>query len=201
MIHDVLQLEKLADMLHRANSGVPNVCRRSFYGAKEFLLRTFGTPDGLGRDIQRIDDECFGCYGAGVRSFRWGDETCLKCHGSGIYRSRLIWLDRFRFGAHVFHCPVSGVTFAPGVKPTIRGRIKHQPYVDSARCALDLALLFNRDALKAETTDCEPWSTWVPLELDGPGAAAVNRWRAERQQAEAAEWKRVCEEKVEGVPF
>ena len=211
MIHDVLQLEKLAETLHRANSGVPEWCRSSFYGAKDFLLAAFGTADG--RDVQRIDDACFRCDGTGEfgRHRYYGGECCLKCNGSGIYRRRLVWLDRFRFGAYTFHRPVGGVQFYENATVTIVGRIKHERFDDSARAAADLAWLFNRAAFRAEVleaieaTQFEPSRpTWIETQAEtigGPGALAAAMWCRDKRLEDAREWKRLCEAKVEGVPF
>lgn len=211
MIHDVLQLDKLAETLHRANSGVPQWCRSSFYGAKDFILSNFAQADG--RDVQRIDDPCFGCDGTGVRGWfrRDGGESCWKCNGSGIYRKRFFWLDRFRFGPYTFHRPVAGVEFYDPPQVTIRGRIEHRPFEDSERSAADLAWLFNREAFRSEVLgyqstelfggDSPLWIEKRAETIGGPGALAAAMWLRDRRLEDAREWKRVCEERREDVPF
>lgn len=197
MTIDVFDPIALARALHVANQGPPHWCRRSFYAAKNFILRAFARP--IDRDIQRIDDQCFRCYGTG-RLFG-GD--CAKCLGTGVYRSRRIWLDAFEFRGFRFHIPMPAVAIAEHVKPTIVGRIKHDPLPESASVAVDLAWLFNRDKLRAEVEQLVVWfnSSEACEHLPGPGAEAVRGWIRDKRLADAAAWKAETEKRVPWCPF
>lgn len=192
-MHDPINLDRLAEMLHRGNAGVPHLFRDEFYATKNFLLTAFGSP--LERDIQRIDDKCFRCGGSGDYNEY---DLCWKCEGTGIYRTRFIWLDKFRLGPYTFHRPMPNVTFHGTPTPTIKGRIEHKPYEDSADCALTLAWLFNRDALKRRA---EELAGCMEIPGNGPGVFAVNEWMRDKRLAEAKAWKEECERPVPGCPF
>jgi len=196
-----IEIEKLAESLHRANSGVPFWCRRSFYGAKSFLLSTLGTQDG--RDIQRIDYPCWRCGGSGQTGSFGDDYDCGKCSGTGVFDSRLVWLDRFKLGPYSFHCPVNGVVFQPGVKATITGKISHKSFPDSAIHASDLAVLFNREAFLSEVSFfCESPIVWSQIEnLCGIGVEIARKAIRDKRLESARAWKEECEKRTEWCPF
>lgn len=197
MLSTVLSIEALAEMLHRGNSSVPDVCRRSFYGAKDFLLKAFGTPDG--RDIQRIDSPCWSCNGTGL--FGWHQEHCWKCDGTGVYHTRLVWLDRFKMADFCFHIPIPEVTFYGDAKPTIKGLIKHKPHADATECAFNIAWLFNRAALKDEVMSFAAFIDQVPIVGNGPGVLFANTVVRDKKLEDARKWKRICEQPVDGCPY
>jgi hypothetical protein len=195
---ECLDLDRLAEMLHRGNSGVPHLFREAFYGAKTFLLSAFGTP--LEHDVQRIDDACFSCDGTGVHAYQTRyAEDCWKCRGTGVFRTRFIWLDKFRLGPYTFHSPVSGVIFRGTPAVSIKGRIEHTRYEDSTDCALTLAWLFNRDALRRQAEYLA--ESTIEISGDGPGSHAVRMWMRDKRLADAKAWKEECEKRVDSCPF
>jgi hypothetical protein len=206
MIRPILNISELAETLHRGNSAVPDFCRHSFYDAKKFLLSAFGVADG--RDIQRIDKDCWRCFGKGTyTTYRYGEvydvEPCYKCNATGRFSSRMIWLDRFTLGHYQFHVPVPGVDFGPEAKPTIIGKIEHVRYADATECAATLAWLFNRDALRNEVLSW-PHAAMIyeyPLTFNGPAAVAINQWVKDKRLEDDRAWKAHVEEKVDGCPF
>ena len=149
-------LRLLGLVLHIANSRPPILGTKTFYELKSELTRRFGTPDGY--DIQHIQKTCHGCNGTGIyRHAYLGRVSCNRCW-DGLYKDSLIKLDRWRLGAHTFHCPVDRIEHASrrltspwwlpenGGKPRaeIEGYVEHRSHLGHwpSECAYWLFLIF-----------------------------------------------------------
>lgn len=122
----------LAHLLHWANAQPPMGYRREFYALKSRLCHRYGQPDGF--DVQEIVKPCWG---------RWGeagdvcdDARCRKCGGSGIYDRSYVQLQRWQWGAFLFHEPIGRFGGIPRrfpktkeqPKAVIIGYVRHTDY-------------------------------------------------------------------------
>ncbi len=95
----MLEIDRLAVVLHHANSQPPSAAKQEFYELKQAILERYGWRDG--DDWQHIFKPCWGhhYYGCG--------DDCEKCGGTGVYSRVYVHLERWRLGTrHVFHRPV-----------------------------------------------------------------------------------------------
>lgn len=98
-----------------------------FYPLKHRLLQRHAISDGW--DLQTITKRCWNCGGTGKH---WTGEECYRCDGTGIYSQRTHFLQRWKLGDRVYHCPVEE---RPDGEPygEIEGRIEHHSeHIDGA---------------------------------------------------------------------
>lgn len=146
----------LGELLHLANCNPPTGWRHEFYLLKDTLLNRYATY--VGRDLQHIRKECYGCNGSGKHQeehFVFGQiwytsSPCSRCGTTGVYEEFWVNLKRYRLGRHEFHCPLDRfckeADAGIGYLAVIDGYIRHPSpkYYLYAEAAFWLALLFDR---------------------------------------------------------
>lgn len=132
----MIDINRLAVVLHHANAQPPSSAKQEFYELKQAILERYGWRDG--DDWQHIVKPCWGT--------RYEDCTqeCDKCGGTGVYDRAFVHLERWRIGdSHVFHKPVKRYSILPaGASVTIEGIISHKRKPLSQACADVLTILF-----------------------------------------------------------
>lgn len=197
---------KLADQLHRGNAAPPPWMRFAFYQAKDVVLRRHAVL--VDHDIQEIVHPCWACHG-GTSSPPWltwpsgrpGTPGCPKCGGTGIYMRRRYYLERYRFGPYVFHKPLPDGfrEFEKKNEPaSIVGKIQHEPYPDSAECALRVAFLYSRSALECSARCNYMFPPTLP---DSSTGRAVQSWLDDEHAKHVARRLELEAQPNDGIPF
>lgn len=133
----MIDVNRLAVVLHHANSQPPSAAKQEFYELKQAILERYGWQDG--EDWQKIEHPCWG-----ESRYDPCHEDCGKCGGTGIYWRVFVRLERWRLGdRHVFHRPAERFVALPGgASVTIVGKVSHKRKPLSQACADVLAMLF-----------------------------------------------------------